>query len=230
MNSLHDMGGMQCFGRVEQEPDEPLFHHDWERRAFALTLALGAGGCWNIDASRFARESLPPAIYLGGGYYRIWLEALQQLIEARGLLSAAELESGHAQTRIRFPGQFRKLAGESVEALFSRGWPSTREAPAPVRFAVGQTVRTINAHPATHTRLPRYARGRTGTIIALRGVHVFPDTNAIFEGEQPDWLYSVRFEAAELWGPDTTAACVYLDCWQSYLLADPVPDANDPRA
>jgi nitrile hydratase len=230
LNGLHDMGGMQCFGRVEQEPGEPLFHHDWERRAFALTLALGAGGCWNIDASRFVRESLPPSIYLGGGYYRIWLEALQQLIEARGLLSSAELASGQVQADSRVPAQFRQLAGESVEALFSRGWPSTREAAAPAQFTVGQRVRTINAHPATHTRLPRYARGRTGTITAVRGVHVFPDSNALFQGEQPDWLYAVRFDAAELWGPDTTAACVYLDCWQSYLLADTAPDANVSRA
>ena len=220
MNGLHDMGGMQCFGRVEEEADEPLFHHDWERRAFALTLALGAGGCWNIDASRFVRESLSPSIYLNGGYYRIWLEALQQLLEARGLLSAAELSSGQAQSVSLVPAQFRKLSGESVEALFSRGWPSTREASSPARFVLGQRVRTINSHPATHTRLPRYARGRVGTIAAVRGVHVFPDTNAVFEGEQPDWLYAVRFEASELWGPDTTASCVHLDCWQSYLRAE----------
>jgi len=134
------------------------------------------------------------------------------------------------QADSRVPAQFRQLAGESVEALFSRGWPSTREAAAPAQFMVGQRVRTINAHPATHTRLPRYARGRIGTITAVRGVHVFPDTNALFQGEQPDWLYAVRFEAAELWGPDTTAACVYLDCWQSYLLADTAPDANESRA
>jgi len=227
MNGLHDMGGMQCFGRVEEEPDEPLFHHEWERRAFALTLALGAGGCWNIDASRFMRESLPPSVYLSGGYYRIWLEALQQLLESRGLLSEAEMSSGQAQSMSKPPAQFRRLSGESVDALFSRGWPSTRDASSPARFAVGQRVRTVNSHPATHTRLPRYARGRVGTIEAVHGVHVFPDTNALFQGEQPDWLYAVRFEASELWGPDTTASCVHLDCWQSYLLAEAATKPND---
>jgi len=219
MNGVHDMGGMQCFGPIEQEVDEPLFHQAWERRAFALTLALGTSGCWNIDASRFVRESLPPVLYLEGGYYRVWLEALQQLLHRANLVSAAELSSGQAQPTAATPSPFKRLEAESVGPLFARGWPSTREARSPARFAMGDSVRTINHHPATHTRLPRYARGRTGTVHAIRGVHVFPDTNAVFAGEQPDWLYSIRFEASELWGPDSTASCVYLDCWQSYLIA-----------
>jgi nitrile hydratase beta subunit len=217
MNGVHDMGGMQCFGPVVQEADEPLFHHPWERQAFALTLALGAGGLWNIDASRFTRESLPPALYLEGGYYRIWLEALERLIQQGGLLSARELSTAHLDPSHEAPERFRRLEQGTVAALFAKGWPSTREVTQPAAFQVGQRVRTVNRHPAGHTRLPRYARGRIGTVAAIRGVHVYPDSNAEFAGESPDWLYSIRFEATELWGPDTTADCVHLDCWQAYL-------------
>lgn len=220
MNGVHDMGGMQCFGPVLEAADEPLFHHDWERRVFALTLAMGSGGAWNIDASRFQRESLPAALYLEGGYYRTWLEALERLLERSGLLSQGQGSQGAATTVpvSRLTGAaFNRLEADTVMQRFSRGWPSERPAHTPARFAVGESIRTVNRHPAGHTRLPRYARGRHGTVCALRGVHVLPDSNATFSGERPEWLYSVRFEACELWGPDTTASCVYLDCWESYL-------------
>lgn len=217
MNGIHDMGGMQCFGPVIEEPNELLFHHPWERRAFALTLALGTGGRWNIDASRFARESLPPVLYLEGGYYRIWLEALEQLIERAGLLEPGTRSMHGGDGNSTGPSSFRRLEGDEVAARFATGWPSTREPSAPPRFAIGDRVRTINWHPSSHTRLPRYARGRLGVVSAIRGCHVFPDTNARFEGEHPDWLYSIRFDALELWGPDSTASCVFLDCWQPYL-------------
>ena len=94
MNSVHDMGGMQGFGPVRPEADEPVFHAVWEKRALALTLAMGATGQWNIDLSRSARESLPPALYLGSSYYQIWLTALENLMRERGLASADELQSG----------------------------------------------------------------------------------------------------------------------------------------
>lgn len=215
MNGLHDMGGQQCFGAVVQEADEPLFHAAWERRVLALTLAMGASGQWNLDMSRFMRESLPADIYLGGSYYRIWLEALERLLRAYGLVSAQELEQEEV-LEPRVEG-VRTLAAAQVLPLFGRGWPSTREAAAPAQFGVGDSVRTVQHHPAGHTRLPRYARGRRGVVVAVHGVHVFADTHAAGQGEQPDWLYSVRFEAHDLWGEDTTADAVYLDCWQSYL-------------
>ena len=91
MNSVHDMGGMQAFGPVRPEADEPVFHAAWEKRALALTLAMGATGQWNIDLSRSARESLPPALYLGSSYYQIWLNALENLMRERGLASGRGL-------------------------------------------------------------------------------------------------------------------------------------------
>ena len=73
-------------------------------------------------------------------------------------------------------------------------------------------------NPVGHTRLPRYVRAKSGTIDAIHGVFVFPDTNARFKGENPQYLYSVRFTARELWGEQTTPQdCVYVDLWDDYL-------------
>jgi nitrile hydratase subunit beta len=216
VNGVHDMGGQHGFGPVEPEPDEPVFHADWERRAFALTLAMGATGTWNLDASRFARESLPPARYLASTYYEIWLGALERQLDRHGLVSADELEAGRSLDE---PAPVaRTLAAADVPATLGRGGPTVREARRPARFAVGDRVRARNVHPPTHTRLPRYVRGHVGTVELVHGCHVFPDTHAHFEGEAPQWLYTVRFDARELWGEDADPTVrVSTDAFEPYL-------------
>lgn len=217
MNGVHDMGGLQNFGPVFPEPHEPPFHHEWERRAFGLTLAMGAVGQWNLDQSRAARESLPPAQYLANSYYQIWLDGLIKLMLERGLVTAEELADGRmraAPARTSGP-----LTAEGVAPALARGNSTQRSLTSQARFAVGDAVRTLAINPLWHTRLPRYCRGKPGTVARVHGAHVFPDTNACGQGEQPQWLYSVRFEASELWGPDTTAAAVHVDCWEPYLEA-----------
>ena len=216
MNGVHDMGGSQAFGPVVPEADEPPFHHEWERRVFALTLAMGASGAWNLDQSRAARESLPPAQYLGSSYYRIWLEGLRVLLLERGLVTADELADG----RLREPARAlpRVLTIDRVASALARGSPTGRTVAGEALFQVGEHVRTRNVHPPTHTRLPRYCRDKPGTIAAVRGAHVFPDTHARGAGEQPQWLYTVRFAAADLWGEETTASSVHVDCWEPYLV------------
>jgi len=203
VNGAHDMGGAHGFGPVVAEPDEPAFHAEWERRVFALTIALGASGEWNIDSSRFAREDRPPDEYLDKSYFELWLAGLERLIAERGLLE-------HPPARV--------LVVEDVAAAMARGGPASRPAPREARFAVGDRVRTRNTHPRGHTRLPRYARGRIGTVERIHGCHVFPDRNAHFEGEDPQWLYSVRFSARELWGTDA-AQSVSIDAFEPYLEA-----------
>ena len=203
MNGAHDMGGAHGFGPVVAEVDEPAFHADWERRVFALTIALGASGEWNIDASRSAREDRPPAEYLDKSYFELWLAGLERLLAERGVLE-------------RPPG--RVLAAEDVAATLARGGPVERPARRDPRFAVGDRVRTRNTHPRGHTRLPRYARGRIGTVELIHGCHVYPDRNARFEGEDPQWLYTVRFSAHELWGTDA-AQSVSIDAFEPYLEA-----------
>ncbi|MBN9076021.1 MAG: nitrile hydratase subunit beta [Rhizobiales bacterium 65-79] len=215
MNGAADLGGMMGFGPVQREDNEPPFHAEWERRAFALTLAMGATGSWTLDASRFARESLPPAEYLSSSYYAIWFNALLKLMRERGLLVDGELEEGRVLARKPVA---RVLHGNDVAAAMARGSPTEREPAMPARFTVGDRVRARNMHPRTHTRLPRYLRGHAGEIVRVHGVHVFPDTNAHGGGEDPRWLYSVRFAARELWGDGRAAHdSVTADCWEPYL-------------
>jgi nitrile hydratase beta subunit len=217
VNGAHDMGGLHGFGAVEPEADEPPFHAEWERRTFALTLAMGATGEWNIDASRFARESLPPAQYLAKGYYEIWLAGLERLLGERGLVTAEDLVAGRALDAAARP-LGRALAAADVARVLRLGGSTEREPPRPALFMAGERVRARNLHPVTHTRLPRYVRGRTGTVALVHGCHVFPDAHAHGGGEDPQWVYTVRFEARELWGPEADpAATVSVDAFEPYL-------------
>ena len=216
MNGAQDMGGMHGFGPVVPEPNEPAFHEPWERRAFALTLAMAAPGGWNIDMSRSARESLPPGDYLAKSYYEIWLAGLEKLMAERGLVLPEETDAG----RSLYPPKLvkRTLAPQDVETVLRRGGPTERAPAAAARFKIGDRVRAKNMNPLTHTRLPRYVRGHAGVIEALRGCHVFPDTNALEAGENPQWLYTVRFEGRELWGADADpSVALSVDAWEPYL-------------
>jgi nitrile hydratase subunit beta len=216
MNGVHDMGGFQDFGPVRPEPGAPPFHHAWERRVLGLTLAMGATGAWNIDQSRAARESLPPALYLSGGYYRIWMEAMGVLLQERGLATAGELREGRMQVA---PGEVRRvLRAQDVGNALARGTPVERTPAAPALFKPGDRVRTREWNPPGHTRLPRYCRGKPGTIARVHGFHVFADAHALGQ-EAAHWLYNVRFEARDLWGEHTTAGAVHVDCWEPYLCA-----------
>lgn len=223
MNGGADLGGMMGFGPVvesaEASQNEPLFHAEWEPRVLGMVVALGAAGKWNLDQSRFARESLPPADYLRFPYYRIWLEAAEKLMLERKMITDEELGSGHM---IAPPQPIRKrLARDDVAAALEAGGPVDRPADREPSFAVGETVRTININPENHTRLPRYARGHVGKITAVLGFHVFPDSNAMGSagaGEDPQWLYQVQFAAQELWGKDRNPRdSVTLDLWEPYL-------------
>ena len=215
MNGVHDMGGMHGFGPVEPEANEPVFHHPWEARAFALIRAMAYSGAWNIDESRVSREVLPPHVYLGSSYYARWTLGLEILLSERGLVDADEVSAGHALR----PGKplARKLGVEQAAAVRTRG-SYARPADAPARYAPSDLVRARNINPVTHTRLPRYVRGHVGVVEAVRGCHVFPDTNAIGAGENPQWLYCVRFAGRELWGDDADPTVqVSVEAWESYL-------------
>jgi nitrile hydratase len=214
MNGAHDMGGEQNFGPVVPEADEPVFHHRWEGRVLAMNLAMGATRQWNIDEGRFGIERIEPATYLRMSYYEKWFDRLVRLLVERQLVTREEVDAGKS----RAPGaKIATLAADQVLPTLRRGSLSTREISSPARFKVGDRVRTKNMSPPTHTRLPRYCRDKPGTIAIVHGAHVFPDTNSLGRGEDPQWLYTVRFEARDLWGEDTTADAVYADCWEPYL-------------
>lgn len=216
MNGPHDLGGQMGFGPVAPEKDEPYFHADWEKRALGVTLSAGAMGHWTIDESRHERERLHPAIYYASSYYEIWIRALEHLLKRHGFVTADELCAGAALHNAAQPR--RVLRGEDVAGVLARGGPCDRPVAVEARFVEGQRVRARNIHPEGHTRLPRYVRGRVGRVETVHGGFVFPDTNAHGEGEQPQRLYTVVFDAAELWGEGADPALtVSIDAWESYL-------------
>ena len=215
MDGVHDMGGMHGFGKVEPEQDEPVFHDDWEARTQALYRAMSYAGVWCIDSARFAREQLPPAVYLSSSYYKKWELGMEKQLAELGLAGPDELAAGHALR----PGKplKRKLSAPEAPNVITRG-SFARPAQKPAKFKPGDRVRTKNIHPTTHTRLPRYARDKVGVVEALRGCHVFPDTVAIGKGEDPQWLYTVLFDGRELWGESAEPSLkVSIEAFEPYL-------------
>lgn len=214
MNSIHDLGGMDGFGPVIEEPDEPPFHEPWEGRVLAMQRALGFAGLWTIDQSRASLESLDPVTYLSSSYFARWLRGVEQRVQAHGLVGADELAAGRSlRPGVKLP---RTLTPADVAGL-KRG-EYARPAAAPALFAPGDRVRTRNLNPVTHTRLPRYARAKTGVVEAIRGCHVYPDTVAVGAGENPQWLYTVVFGARELWGDDADPSVrVSIEAFEPYL-------------
>jgi nitrile hydratase len=207
------MGGMENLGRVAPEPDEPVFHHAWEGRVHAMTVASPTRG--NIDAGRHQRELIPGPEYLAMSYYEKWFRSLGELLVGQGAVTGGELASGRADPAA--PKATPRLRAEDVETAMSRPLSYIREA-APPRFAAGERVRARNLNPHGHTRLPRYVRGHVGEIVARRGAHVFPDSHAHGKGEDPRPLYAVRFSARELWGEAANPRdSVCLDLWEPYL-------------
>jgi nitrile hydratase beta subunit len=192
-----------------------VFHETWEGRVLAMNRAMGFTGTWNGDISRFAKERLPPEVYLGSSYYRRWALGLEWMLTDNGLVGADEFEAGHAL----HPGKplKRKLTLDKLQTALARG-SYERPATALALFKVSDRVRMRNVHPKGHTRLPRYVRGHIGVVERVHGVHVFPDSNATRREEDPQWLYTVRFDGRELWGdgadPTVTTS---VEAWEPYL-------------
>lgn len=216
MNGVHDMGGMDGFGKVDAEPDEPMFHADWEARVLAMVRAMGAAGAFNIDTSRYYRETLPPDVYLASSYYKKWLLGLENMLIDKGFVAEADIAAGRA-VRPAKPLKRGMFSKADVDRIMVRG-QFGRPASVPAKFKSGDKVRAKNIHPATHTRLPRYVRGHVGVVESDHGCHVFPDSAATDLGEHPQWLYTVVFDGRELWGPDADPAVkVSIDAFEPYL-------------
>jgi nitrile hydratase subunit beta len=215
MNGVHDMGGMHGFGPVVREVHEPVFHADWEGRIWAMEQFMLQQGLYNLDAFRYGIEQMPPAAYLRSSYYERWLATIEYNLVENGVVDAAELDERVAQLR------------RQPDAAVLQPAPFNPRQPAPAepllaltpRFNVGDAIVTRNVHPAHHTRLARYTRGKRGVIHLVHGPEIFADTNAHGRGEQPQVVYSVRFDARELWGESAEPRqTVNIDLWESYLL------------
>ena len=216
MNGVHDMGGMHGFGRIVREENEPVFHADWEAHVRAMMTEVRSRGYFNIDASRHGIERMEPAHYLRASYYERWLASTELNFLENGFLTSDELDDRTEYFR-RHPEAIRP---GGVATAAPREAPNERaNSPQPAsQFAVGDAVITHNIHSPGHTRLPRYARGKRGIVQRLHGTQIFPDTNALGLGENPQPLYSVRFDADELWGDSAEPhQIVSLDLWESYL-------------
>jgi len=216
MNGAHDMGGEQNMGPLEYEKNEPVFHAPWEARTYALTRAMAAWSKWNIDAGRYAIELIPSADYLRMSYYERWAHRLAALVVKHGLVSNEEIESGKSAPGAATAKPPFTLATSA--RWLNRGIPSSQDPNVRPRFTVRERVRARNINPSGHTRLPRYVRGKTGVIVRDHGVYIFPDSNAHFQGEKRQHVYSVRFAATELWGEIASPRdSVHLDLWDDYL-------------
>jgi len=217
MNNVHDMGGMQGYGPVMTDSDPAgasPFHDEWEKKAFALVLAMGTAKQWNIDQMRAWRESLPPLKYLSSSYFQIWLAGLEKGLVATELATAEEVRLGQSMSPAM--PDVKAIGPDQLLAALAKGWPSGRDHEYTPKFALQQKVKTRLTHPKTHTRLPLYCRDKVGVVTAHHGLHVFPD-DRVLGIEQAQYLYTVTFDAHTLWGPDTTADSVSLNCWEPYL-------------
>lgn len=212
------MGGMDGFGPIAPTESEPTFKSEWEGRVLALNRVMQATGEWNIDVGRYWIELLNPIEYLQSSYYRKWHLRLENLCLNRGLVSKDELELGHSTS----PGRQLKLKTVKVEdaektlVRGSYGRPPT----APAKFCIGDKVITKNINPCSHTRLPRFARARIGSIERTQGFHVFPDHLVANGEERGEWLYTVTFDAWVLWGEDAEPGVkVSIEAFEPYLEA-----------
>jgi nitrile hydratase len=207
---------MHGFGPVEVEPDEPVFHARWERRVFGLRILAGLRLGGNIDEGRHWIERLDPVRYLANGYYGRWLASCEDRLRALGVLAPGELDARVAGER-RTAAPLPPLPAPGAPAAH----PFVRAVDRAPAFAVGDRVRTRNHQPAGHTRLPAYARSRRGVVVRAYPACVYPDLHAHDRGEDPQYVYAVRFAASELFGESAEpGAFVHLDCFEPYLEAD----------
>ena len=223
MNGAHDMGGMHGFGPVVREENEPLFHAAWEARVLAIRdVVRKQQGYYTIDASRYGIERMAPAEYLRASYYERWLATVEDNLAQLGLLTGEELAARIAFLRDHPGVQPPRVGRATPPPPAPEARPEPPPLPVAARYVVGDAVVTRNIHPVGHTRLPRYARGKRGVIQVVHGLYPFPDTNAHGLGENPQVVYTVRFEGRELWGDSAEPRHVlYLDLWDSYLVPAP---------
>jgi nitrile hydratase beta subunit len=206
VDGIHDLGGMEGFGPVEVEADEPVFHFDWERRALGVTFASFALGLSNGGQFRHAIERMDAVHYLGSRYYEHWVTGTATRAVEAGLVDVADLDR-------RAGGTFPLSRPPLVDG------PPAVETAAAARFHIGDQVRVTTTSARGHTRCPRYLRGHSGTVVRVDPAYRLPDVEAhSHDGGAPkEPVYCVRFTTAELWGDNAEPASVHVDLWESYL-------------
>lgn len=220
MDGIHDVGGVQGFGPLEIEADEPVFHHDWEKRVFALAMATPFVAEYGDDQFRRHIESMPPRQYLNSSYYQLWFDGMISLLKELDVLSDAELTNAQTVNSLpeRFAGNQQAQADELMDVVLQGESQAMPRATGPHRFRIGDRVVTCTHMPSVHNRLPSYARGKSGQVVDEYGQFMLADTNSIGDGPNPQMLYGVEFTATDLWGDVADSGnTVCLDLWDAYL-------------
>ena len=222
MARAHDIGGVKGLGPVEIEKDEPVFHSEWERRIFGMTMATLGKGLYGVEKFRSGIEAIPILPYMESSYYERWIATLEHNLIGAGVITEDEIDGRTAELSRQPDTEIgRREEPEFCEMLLGAihaGMSPERDVASERRFGVGARVVAVGTEAEGHTRLPRYVRGKQGTIARLDRAFVYPETNALDEGENPEWCYCVRFEPDEVWGADAEERTpVYVDVWESYL-------------
>ena len=219
MNSIHDLGGMHGMGPLPFEENEPLWHGDWEPRTFGVHILTLMTGFYTADETRHSMERIPALHWLASPYYEHWLDGTETLLIEKGLATAEELATAHATEELPdWAKALTAIPAEQVKPIATTNHPVTGEAKTAPKYKVGDTIRTVNINPKTHTRLPRYTRGKVGTIMAYHGACLYADGRAQGDLSALDHTYAVRFEGKDLWGPDAGPKdAVYIDLYEAYL-------------
>lgn len=215
MDGIHDLGGRQGFGPVGADEKEEAFHSDWEARAYALVRAMTKAPGWTLDRFRYTREQIEPSDYLTRPYYDQWIQSYAALMIESGVASLEEISSGQskgAPPALGTPPPPQSVAREQKTAAVTFERPYDK----PFAFSAGEKVRTLPHAHTGHTRLPAYVRGQRGVIVHVRGAFVFPDA-AAQGAEEAQPLYTVAFDADELWPGEGHEHLVHVDLWESYL-------------
>lgn len=213
-NTAHDLGGKPGFGKIDRSQQEN-FTHNWEKKVFQLTLACGMLGGWNLDQSRHARERMRKEHYLNSSYYEHWLHGLELLLVEKGLVTEQELQSGSADS----PSNLSAIKPEKLSEILVYGGPTAMKTDVLPKYIIGRKVGVKYFETSEHTRAPHYIRGKTGTIAAHHGAHIFPDEHSRSGTKLPAHLYSIRFEAVDIWGrhKEPSPSCAYVDVFEPYL-------------
>lgn len=225
MDGVHDMGGMQGFGRVEPDDDTVGYHANWEGLVHSAFVATLGSGVHNMDEFRHSIERMRPNHYLNAAYYDRWLVGISTLAVENGLISPMELRDrtvaiSSNETTVpdhRNPGRIEELIDGVVEQYSSR-----QEQEQEPTFELGDEVQVRNMHPDGHTRCPGYVRNARGVVKQHRGTHTFPDTHAHGD-EEAEPMYNVAFDLNELWNEgnesevDNSNDVIRIELWESYL-------------
>ncbi|MEA2419438.1 MAG: nitrile hydratase subunit beta [Thermoleophilaceae bacterium] len=215
MDGIHDMGGMQGFGDVVTPGSERAYDEPWEGRVFAMSALVGSQRLGS-GSGRALREEMPPEDYLRASYYERWLWSTEEKLERRGSVGAGEVDGWVERLRGGEAVPRREDRELAARALAAERETATLAPAGETRFALGQRVRVRRMRPASHTRCPRYVRGATGVVEAVRGNDSFPDIGPYRGPSEP--VYAVAFDSAGLFGPSEEGRwTVILDLFESYL-------------